>query len=57
MPSLWYSMALCDPNSFPQLPCTPDSDTNSPHGNYPGGGSAFLELQFYPPGSRRSWTA
>jgi hypothetical protein len=50
MPALWYSMALCDPNSFPQLPCTPDSDANGPHGNYPGGGSAFLELQFYPPG-------
>jgi hypothetical protein len=50
MPSLWYSMALCDPNSFPQLPCTPDSDTNSPHGNYPGGGAAFLELEFFPPG-------
>lgn len=50
MPSLWYSMALCDPRSYPQLPCTPDSDSNSPSGNYPGGGSAFLELQFYPPG-------
>jgi hypothetical protein len=50
MPALWYSMALCDPNSFPLLPCTPDSDSNTPHGNYPGGGSAFLELQFYPPG-------
>jgi hypothetical protein len=50
MPALWYSMALCDPNSYPQLPCTPDSDTNSPSGSYPGGGSAFLELQFYPPG-------
>ena len=50
MPTLWYAMALCDPNSFPQLPCTPDSDTNTPSGNYPGGGSAFLELQFYPPG-------
>jgi hypothetical protein len=50
MPALWYSMALCDPLSFPQLPCTPDSDTNSPSGNYPGGGSGFLELQFYPPG-------
>ena len=50
MPALWYSMALCDANSFPQLPCTPDSDANSPHGNYPGGGAAFLELQFYPPG-------
>lgn len=50
MPALWYSMALCDPNSYPQLPCTPDSDTNSPSGSYPGGGSALLELQFYPPG-------
>jgi hypothetical protein len=50
MPTLWYAMALCDPNSFPQLPCQPDSDSNSPHGSYPGGGSAFLELQFYPPG-------
>ncbi len=50
IPALWYSMALCDPNSFPQLPCAPDSDSNSPSGNYPGGGSAFLELQFYPPG-------
>ncbi|MGN6166956.1 MAG: hypothetical protein ACTHQQ_02120 [Solirubrobacteraceae bacterium] len=50
MPALWYSMALCDPRSYPQLPCTPDSDSNSPSGPYPGGGSAFLELQFYPPG-------
>ena len=50
MPTLWYAMALCDPNSYPLLPCKPDSDSNSPHGNYPGGGSAFLELQFYPPG-------
>jgi hypothetical protein len=50
MPSLWYSMDLCDPDSYPQLPCTPDSDSNTPHGSYPGGGSAFLELQFYPPG-------
>ncbi|MBV9855839.1 MAG: hypothetical protein JOY82_15205 [Streptosporangiaceae bacterium] len=50
MPALWYSMALCDPLSEPQLPCTPGSDTNSPSGKYPGGGSALLELQFYPPG-------
>ena len=50
MPALWYAMALCDPNSYPLLPCKPDSDSNTPHGNYPGGGSAFLELQFYPPG-------
>jgi hypothetical protein len=50
MPALWYSMALCDPNSYPLAPCQPDSDTNSPHGSFLGGGSAFLELQFYPPG-------
>jgi hypothetical protein len=50
MPALWYSMDLCDPGSYPQLPCLPDSDTNTPSGSYPGGGSAFLELQFYPPG-------
>jgi hypothetical protein len=55
----WYSMAVCDPNSYPQLPCTPGSDANAPacaNGNncgpnsYPGGGAAFMEMQFYPPG-------
>jgi hypothetical protein len=50
IPALWYAMDLCDPRSYPELPCTPDSDSNSPQGNFPGGGSAFLELQFYPPG-------
>ena len=43
-------MELCDPNSTPLLPCTPRSDANAPRGNYPGGGAAFMELQFYPPG-------
>jgi len=46
----WFSMDLCDPNSYPQTACTPQSDTNAPRGLFPGGGSAFLELQFYPPG-------
>jgi hypothetical protein len=46
----WFSMALCDPQSYPLLPCTPNSDANAPKGLYPGGGSAFLEMQFYPPG-------
>jgi hypothetical protein len=46
----WFSMELCDPHSDPQLPCTPRSDANAPHGSFPGGGSAFMELQFYPPG-------
>ena len=58
-PALWFSMALCDPNSYPLNPCTPNSDSNAPapeclqvfpcH-NYLGGGNAFMELQFYPPG-------
>jgi hypothetical protein len=60
-PAFWIGMALCDNQSGPEFthaPCTPDSDTNikddsdpaSP--NYIGrhAGTAFLELQFYPPG-------
>jgi len=46
----WFSMAMCDSNSYPQLPCTAKSDSNAPHGAYPGGGSAFMEMQLYPPG-------
>jgi hypothetical protein len=49
-PAPWFSMDICDPQSTPLLACTPESDANAPHGTYPGGGSAFLELQFYPPG-------
>jgi hypothetical protein len=52
--SLWFGMALCDTQSYPEQvsTCTPDSDSNivdpavSP--NHPG--TAFVELQFYPPG-------
>jgi hypothetical protein len=53
----WFSMAMCDSNSYPQLPCTPNSDENAPSSvsiigprGYPGAGSAFMEMQFYPPG-------
>jgi hypothetical protein len=60
-PAPWFSMALCDPQSYPENPCTPNSDANAPApsciGVTPsclqanaGGGSAFMELQFYPPG-------
>src|SRR5579885_201791 len=45
--AFWFSMALCDPNSYPQGACTPDSDQNNPN----DAGSAFLEMQFYPPGN------
>ncbi|MHB8245057.1 MAG: hypothetical protein ACYDGN_06810 [Acidimicrobiales bacterium] len=50
-PAPWVSMALCDGNSYPQMPCTPNSNSNAPSGSYPGGGSAFMEMQFYPPGN------
>lgn len=53
----WFSMAMCDPNSYPQAACAPQSDANAPtcvgvntSGCYVGGGSAFMEMQLYPPG-------
>jgi hypothetical protein len=51
MIAFWLGMALCDPASYPQQPCTPDSDSNTGTGQLPtDAGSAVLELQFYPPG-------
>ena len=41
----WVGLSLCDPNSKPYGPCTPLSDANGTTA-----GSAFLELQFFPPG-------
>ena len=46
----WFGMSMCDPNSYPQTKCTPNSDSNAPQGAFPGGGGAFMEMQFYPPG-------
>ena len=47
----WFGLPICDPKSFPQNPCTPDSDVNSGDIFDPNAaGSAFMELQFYPPG-------
>ena len=59
--AFWFGMDLCDNQSGPEFthdPCVPDSDTNIFDGadptqpNYIGyhPGTAFLELQFYPPG-------
>jgi hypothetical protein len=66
-PTFWLGMAMCDDQSAPNpggssvgpnIPCTPDSDSNifdnsNPTatdyiGKHPG--SAFMEMQFYPPG-------
>jgi hypothetical protein len=49
-PAPWLSMALCDPNSYPEAPCTPESDSNAPTSTSNGGGSTFMEMQLYPPG-------
>ena len=59
-PAFWFGMALCDTQSYPEQvsTCTPDSDSNivdpavSP--NHPG--TAFTELQFYPPGYVQQFT-
>ena len=51
--TFWYGMALCDTESYPVQvkTCTPDSDTNIlPPSNEKHAGTAFMELQFYPPG-------
>ena len=60
-PAFWFGMALCDNQSAPEYThaaCVPDSDTNIADGSDPNApdyigkhsGTAFLELQFYPPG-------
>lgn len=60
-PAFWLGMALCDNQSAPEYThdaCVPNSDTNIKDGSDPGqpdyigfhAGTAFLELQFYPPG-------
>jgi hypothetical protein len=60
-PAFWLGMALCDNQSAPEYthePCARDSDTNIKDGSDPNAGdyigkhagTAFLELQFYPPG-------
>jgi hypothetical protein len=47
----WFGLPMCDPDSYPENPCTPDSDSNSGLISDPNAaGSAFMELQFYPPG-------
>src|SRR3954470_8517985 len=59
-PAFWLGMAMCDSESAPEYTktCNPDtdknifnsSDPNSPKylGKHPG--TAFMEMQFYPPG-------
>ena len=46
----WFGLPICDGKSYPQNPCTPDSDANTGLGSPNDAGSAFMELQFYAPG-------
>jgi hypothetical protein len=49
----WFGMAMCDTQSYPEQvkTCTPDSDTNIKAPSNPNhAGTAFMEMQFYPPG-------
>jgi hypothetical protein len=46
----WFGLPICDPKSYPMNSCTPDSNTNTGLGATTDAGSAFMELQFYPPG-------
>jgi len=53
-PAFWFGMAMCDTQSFPEQVknCTPDSDKNivDPAISPKHPGTAFMEMQFYPPG-------
>src|SRR3984957_9619668 len=46
----WFGLPTCGPLSYPQNPCTPDSDSNIGTNTPDAAGSAFTEFQFYPPG-------
>jgi hypothetical protein len=52
--AFWFGMALCDTQSYPEQlsTCTPNSDKNivDPAVSPRHPGTAFVELQFYPPG-------
>lgn len=53
-PAFWFGMAMCDTQSYPEQvsTCTPDSDSNivDPAVSAAHPGTAFMEMQFYPPG-------
>jgi len=53
-PAFWFGMAMCDTQSFPEQvsTCAPDTDKNivDPAVSAKHPGTAFMEMQFYPPG-------
>ena len=53
-PAFWFSMVMCDTQSDPNQisTCAPDTDKNivDPTVSLKHPGTAFMEMQFYPPG-------
>jgi hypothetical protein len=51
-PAIWFGLALCNDQSAPNpgIPCKPDSNSNIKSNPAKAPGSAYLEMQFYPPG-------
>jgi len=55
--TFWFGVAMCDTQSYPEQvsTCAPDSDSNiTSLAQHPG--TAFTELQFYPPGYVKQFT-
>ena len=47
----WFGLPMCDSKSYPQNPCTPDSDTNGGQFDNPNAaGSALMDLAVLPAG-------
>lgn len=56
--AFWFGMAMCDTQSYPETvkTCLPDSDANITRPGAPyHAGTAYMELQFYPPGFVRQF--
>ena len=57
--AIWFGMAMCDTQSYPEQvsTCAPDSNSNivdpTKSRNHPG--TAYMELQFYAPGYVNQW--
>ena len=59
-PTFWFGLTMCDSESAPEFTksCPPDTDANNLVGSNPSApdyigkhpGTAYMELQFYPPG-------
>jgi hypothetical protein len=51
-PAFWFGLAMCDTQSFPEQmsTCKPHSDSNITTDPTQHPGTAFMEMQLYPPG-------